>query len=106
MRKSYNEQARGSFHATHMLNINLTVGIIAAVPKVLKTIGSVDLLEMRWPDMAASSLLLSRSAEVSMGAGGEGDLEPGDLCPCSCFHCSYGYLSFLAMKQRGMLASI
>ena len=38
------------------------------------------------------------SSTASMG---DGDLELGLFC-CS-FHCSYGYLSFLAMKHRGIL---
>jgi hypothetical protein len=36
------------------------------------------------------------------GGGGEGVRDS----ICCCFHCSYGYFNFLAMKQRGIVAAV
>ena len=49
--------------------------------------------------MGSSSSSSDRSGTIV----GDGDLEVDFPLCCSCFHCSYGYLSFFAIKQRGIL---
>jgi hypothetical protein len=62
-------------------------------------------IEHNLPDLMRFSGAWESSSSQTALLHGEGDLEPvedADIC-CFSFHCSYGYLSFLAMKQRGMV---